>query len=148
MALFKKEPSPRENGGQAAAAQQARVTASEAIAQYCNKVADHLEATSREIDAYAKELVTECCTTADNLRQVGELERARTHAFYERIRNVITTVRDIRDEFAAPLTQAAEAQVTSAVAAALESPPPDETQDEPSVPEFLKKPIQTNTNQR
>jgi sugar-specific transcriptional regulator TrmB len=135
MAIFKKD-APQTNSGNGSEEQKRRLSASEAIADYCNKVADHLEATSREIEAYAKELVDECCTTAANLRQVGDLERQRTFAFYERVRNVITTVKEIREEFASPLiAKQIEAGALAAVEQSVAEPSPDER----PVPEFLTR---------
>ncbi len=113
-------PKPRNNGEQL-------VAASDAMVNYCNQVAAHLENMGNEITDMAKELMEECRQTANNLREVGELEKRRTAAFYQRVRDAIASVQTTRKAFDMPYIESkATDETMDAVAKALAPPPPND----------------------
>jgi hypothetical protein len=107
-------PRPKNDGEQV-------IAASEATRKYCNSAGAYLEKVGAELMAAAEEVVRdsattaanvrkvaedvmrECSATAASVRQVGELQSARLTTFFERARDVLRTVEDVRKTIALPL---------------------------------------------
>jgi hypothetical protein len=72
---------------------------SNAAVKYCNAAADHLEQTIAFIKTKTETFYHDTQTTADNLRQIGELEKARCANFYSTIKGAMDAVEDAKRAF-------------------------------------------------
>jgi hypothetical protein len=95
---------------------------SEAVGDYCNRLAEYLKATGVDIVQVGEALQVELEKTAANLKTIGELERKRTESFYSRARQALDRAKSIRDIFKAPLDSETEGQVMKGMEEELKEP--------------------------